>query len=307
MDAIRKPNDRANVPLAALELFEIAGRAKNFTRAAEIARLSQPAFSHRIRDLERALGVPLFHREHRGVALTRDGEDLLAVCSRSLADIRAALDRIRAGSGSKVLIATDFGFSSYWIMPRLPALRQAIGDIELNLVASQNATAPSLRDVDIHIFLTSDLAETETRRLLFEEVAIPVASPNYLAKAPPIENPSDLLEHPLLHLAAPDQAPWMTWQQWFAGHTLDYDPQATGTVLSNYMLVIQAALSGRGLCLGWKHLVDDLIAEGTLVPAFNSEIKSRRAYCIELVGQRPGDAARRIFEEVVADVATAAN
>lgn len=303
MDAIRKSNDKADLPLAALELFEVAGRARNFSRAAEIAGLSQPAFSHRIRDLERALGVPLFHREHRGVALTRDGEDLLAVCSRSLADIRTALERIRAGSGSKVLIATDFGFSSYWIMPRLPALRQAIGDIELNLVASQHATAPSLRDVDIHIFLTSDLAETGARRLLFDEVAVPVASAGYLAKAPAIENPSDLSEHPLLHLAAPDRAPWMTWQKWFAGHGLDYHPQATGTVLSNYMLVIQAALSGRGLCLGWKHLVDDLIAEGTLVAACAGEIKSGRAYCIELVGPRPGEAARRIFDEIVEEVA----
>lgn len=303
MDDIRKSNAKPDLPLAALELFEVAGRSGNFTRAAEIAGLSQPAFSHRIRDLERALGVPLFHREHRGVTLTRDGEDLLAVCARSLGDMRAALERIRAGSGSKVLIATDFGFSSYWIMPRLPALRRAIGDIELNLVAAQHPTAPSLRDVDVHIFLTSDLVENRTRKLLFEEAAVPVASPDYLSKARKIEQPSDLLHHPLLHLAAPDRAPWMTWQQWFTGYRLDYEPQATGTVLSNYMLVIQAALSGRGLCLGWKHLVDDLIVEGTLVRAFDGDIKSGRAYCIELLGHRPGDAAHRIFDEIVAAAA----
>jgi len=300
MDAIRKSNVKPDLPLAALELFEVAGRAQNLTRAAEIAGLSQPAFSHRIRDLERTLGVTLFHREHRGVTLTRAGEDLLAVCTRSLGDLRAALERIRAGPGSKVLVATDFGFSSYWIMPRLPAMRRATGDIELNLVAAQHPTAPSLRDIDIHIFLTSDLSESRTRRLLFEEAAVPVASPDYLAKARTIEKPSDLSQHPLLHLAAPDGAPWMTWQQWFAGYGLDYEPQATGTVLSNYMLVVQAALSGRGLCLGWKHLVDDLIAEGTLVPAFDQDIKSGRAYCIELLGHRSGDAAQRIFEEIVA-------
>lgn len=300
MDSIRKTNSKTRLPLAALELFEIAGRAKSFTRAAQLTGLSQPAFSHRIRDLEQTLGIPLFHREHRGVALTRAGEMLLSVCSRSLGDIRVAIETIQTGTETKVLIATDFGFSSYWIMPRMPTLRQAVGDIELNLMASQYASIPTLRDVDIHIFLAADCVETDTRRRLFDETAYPVCSPDYFQKVEGVRAPRDLLDHPLLHLAAPGDAPWLTWEQWFASNTIDYAPSATGAVFSNYMLVIQAALSGRGLCLGWKHLVDDLISEGSLVLACDGEICSGRSYCIELLGTRPSESARLIFEEITA-------
>ena len=60
-------------PLPAIRAFEAAGRHENFSRAAEELAMTQAAVSYAVRSLENQLGVPLFHRSHRAVALTETG------------------------------------------------------------------------------------------------------------------------------------------------------------------------------------------------------------------------------------------
>ena len=75
-----------------LEYFLAVARHLHFTRAADELHVAQPSVSQQIRKLEDELGVRLFHRMKRGVALTPAGETLLPWARRVLADI----DRARA-------------------------------------------------------------------------------------------------------------------------------------------------------------------------------------------------------------------
>src|SRR3546814_14524368 len=71
--------DRAQLPLNALRAFEAAARHLNFTRAAIELCVSQGAVSHHVAQLERRLGVRLFHRLPRGLSLTDEGRGLVPV------------------------------------------------------------------------------------------------------------------------------------------------------------------------------------------------------------------------------------
>jgi len=299
MEDIDRPNGRMRISLTALEIFEAAGCARNFTSAANALGMSQPALSHRISQLERQLGMALFRRGHRGVSLTREGEELLSVCSRSLEEIRQAIARLsRAKDDVRVLIATDFAFASFWIMPRLPDFQRSLPNAELSVVATQYAGKEAPGDVDLTIYLAERREETERRAVLFEEEVLPVCSPDYLVRHGPFASAEDLLASRLLHLAGPTDAPWLTWRQWFEEVGLAYAPSSTQMTLSNYMLVIQAALSGRGICLGWRGLIDEALNEGQLVPAFDRTVASGRAYHIERSEAGTKELALKMFESI---------
>jgi len=81
-----------------LEAFVSVAELGSFTRAAEHLNLSQTAVTHRVKKLERNLGVPLLRRSHRDVVLTEEGAELLPRIKNTLAGVDAELERIRASA-----------------------------------------------------------------------------------------------------------------------------------------------------------------------------------------------------------------
>ncbi len=84
-----------NISTKLLRALVVLADCRHFTRAAERCNLSQSAFSHLIRRLERDAGVPLFDRNTRNVALTAEGELLAEHARRLLADIDASFAELR--------------------------------------------------------------------------------------------------------------------------------------------------------------------------------------------------------------------
>src|SRR4026209_1306987 len=86
--------------------FESATRHLSFTKAGEELYLTQSAVSRQIKDLEDQLGVVLFQRRHRALALTEAGHQFYAAAAQALSAMRAATDRLRAQTGRKTLSVT---------------------------------------------------------------------------------------------------------------------------------------------------------------------------------------------------------
>ncbi len=80
----------ASVSLDQIRYFVAVAEEENITRAARRLRVSQPPLTRQIRALEDELGVALFERRPRGVALLPTGERLLARARRILAEVEAA-------------------------------------------------------------------------------------------------------------------------------------------------------------------------------------------------------------------------
>ena len=101
---MRKRN--ALPPLDLLVGFEAAARHLSFTKAGEELFLTQSAVSRQIKDLEDELGVALFQRRHRALALTEAGQQFYGATAQVLATMRAATDRLRAQTGKRAVSST---------------------------------------------------------------------------------------------------------------------------------------------------------------------------------------------------------
>src|SRR5262249_451726 len=107
-------------PLNALRAFEAAARHLSLTKAAQELHVTAGALSHQIRGLEELLGLKLFERRVRSIALTQEGQQLDAGLRTGFDHIRDAVAALRDRGDARVLvISTPPGFTSKWLAPRL--------------------------------------------------------------------------------------------------------------------------------------------------------------------------------------------
>ena len=112
--------------LNGLRAFEAAARHLSFTLAADELNVTQTAISHQIKRLEEELGVKLFIRQNRTLALTEQGRDYLPGIRAAFNDLRLATDRLLHRDRDHVLtVSTLASFASKWLLPRLSAYRDA--------------------------------------------------------------------------------------------------------------------------------------------------------------------------------------
>src|SRR5512142_2472165 len=107
-------------PLDLLRGFESAARHLSFTRAAAELFVTQSAVSRQVQALEEFLGVPLFERRHKALALPEAGQAYFRTVSSSLEQVRDATRRLRESHARSVLnVTTTVSFASIWLVPRL--------------------------------------------------------------------------------------------------------------------------------------------------------------------------------------------
>jgi len=112
--------------LRQLRLFLAVAEEGNFTRAAILANISQPALTHRIRGLEDELGVTLFTRTPRGALLTPAGETLLEDARHLLDYAALSVGRVRRAGGIHDSTArVGFDFLEFGSVPPMPSLLTA--------------------------------------------------------------------------------------------------------------------------------------------------------------------------------------
>lgn len=292
-----------SISLDSLVFFESAVRHLNFTLVAEEFGSSQPAVSQRIAALEKDLRTPLFKRAHRGVSLTADGVALHEAVREHLAAINLAVDKIRTRRTRQVItVATDFGFAQFWLMPRLAQFQQLRPELDVRIVTSQHAFDIRGEAVDLAIlFGDGHWPGCDALQILPEDV-VPVCSPGLLARHAAADGTSAaVMGLPLLHLGSSSQEPWMTWQEWAQLQGLPGDGELQSLTLGNYPLLIQAAVAGHGVALGWRPLVDALLRDGQLASLPVPPLSTRRGYfLVQPRGREPWEALDSLRDWIVA-------
>jgi DNA-binding transcriptional LysR family regulator len=269
--------------LPALDLlvgFESAARHLSFTKAGEELFLTQSAVSRQIKDLEGQLGVPLFERRHRALALTDAGQQFYASAAQVIATMRSATERLRTQAGRKrpLSVTTTHSFAALWLIPRLAGFTRDHPGVDVRITAETRVQDLDRDGLDVAIrHGPASLAGPNAVRLMGEKV-FPVCSPKLLKKIP-LEKPSDLSRHVLLQYDDPDgRHPWLHWKTWLEVERIA-DLKPAGTLsFSGYEQIIPAAVTGHGVALGRSPLVKDLIASGELVAPFKSTADPARAY-----------------------------
>ena len=268
--------------LRAIRSFVAAAKYQSFTRAAEALCVTQAAVSRQIRELEDYMGTALFIRAGRKVLLSEAGSRFYDAAQLSFINIAQAADRIRIKHPARepLTICCSPAFANLWMRPRMPAFLKAHPDIELTVLATQDfwsLEAGVLPD----IFMTKipKVHEGYASTRLFHDVVYPVCAPAYLQSMPGLQEPADLCRARLLDLSPYGRsqlAEHVDWQVWLALQDVDVGPSPNQLHIpyssNDYNTLVQLAVAGEGIVLGWDHLVRGLVASGELVRPIPHEV-----------------------------------
>jgi LysR family glycine cleavage system transcriptional activator len=251
--------------LQLLAVFEAAARRGSFTAAADELGLTQSAISQQITQLEKRMSVRLFDRGANRVRLNPVGNSLFYAVQAGFSEIERGLELISPRAETFVLAANP-GFAQVWLVPHLDSLRSVFGEVQLHLQLFDRDSDLLINrfDAAIHLCPDADVPPGSTR--LFGEEAVPVASPRYAAthELTADTSPEKLSQADLLHLDVRDRQ-WTNWSSWFHRHGIAWSEDNAQLIYNNHALVIEDAMSGRGVALGWLGLVDAALEDGRLV------------------------------------------
>lgn len=267
-------------PLDLIQGFEAAARTLSFTKAGEELFITQSAVSRQIRGLEDHLGVALFERRPRSLALTEKGRILHRAATEFLERLQDTTDRLRTDGGAPHLtVTTTGGFASLWLIPRLRTFTALHPDVDVRISASYKTVNLERSLVDVAVRYCKEEEAPEGAIRLFGEELFPICSPVLLTEGPnPLRALVDLKHHALLHME--EARDLMDWDTWLAAQGHPGLKPAASIRFDSYEGMIQAALSGQGVAMGIGRLVSGLIDTGRLVSPFCKTVVGTRSYFI---------------------------
>jgi LysR family glycine cleavage system transcriptional activator len=201
--------------LHSLALFEASARFLNFSKAAEELSITQPAVSHGIRQLERALGHPLFFRERRSLTLTPEGERLHASVSAGLSGIAETVEAVRREAGQRPMIAVGVSTSmaAKWLLPRLPAVRDLFPELALDIRCVDKDLDLATSGIDLVLRISDGKWPGYDGVALWPETIAAVCSPGYLDAGGRVAALGELTRHELIHYDDPFRLR-LGWPEW---------------------------------------------------------------------------------------------
>jgi LysR family transcriptional regulator, glycine cleavage system transcriptional activator len=284
-------------PANSLVTFEAAARHLNFTRAAAELTVTQAAVSRQVQLLEDNLGVALFERRPRGLALTPAGQRLHAAVTMGLGHIATtAADLRRVRRTGELTVSTSVTFANYWLMSRVAKFRAAHPDVQLRLVASAPVRDLTASGIDLAVrYGHGRWAGAESVHLLDNHV-FPVCAPAYMARRRPLQSVTDLLEETLLHLVEYDRN-WVSWEAWLEAMGVTAPPRGPSLEFDNYLVLTQAVLDGQGIALGGGRLAEDFLARGVLIRPIEATLRSEQSFYLLIPSDQPLTPQARAFRD----------
>ncbi|MFB6458480.1 transcriptional regulator GcvA [Bradyrhizobium tunisiense] len=253
--------------LNGLRAFEAAARHLSFTLAASELNVTQTAISHQIRRLEEELGIRLFIRQNRALALTPEARDYLPGVRAAFNDLRLATDRLLRKDDDKVLtVSTLASLAAKWLLPRLTDFQEQHPGIDVRITTSASLVDFQRDNVDAAIRYGRGQWPGLRADWLMADELFPVCSPSLLRGDKPLRRPEDLRHHPLLHTSSSNSDDWRLWLT-AAGLPADI-ARHPGITFDMIFMTIQAAIDGIGVAMGRTSYVQDDIAKGRLVVPF---------------------------------------
>jgi LysR family glycine cleavage system transcriptional activator len=263
--------------LSALRAFEAAARHESAKQAALELSVTPTAISHQIRGLEESLGIALFLRKPRQLELTAQGRELQQVLESAFDDISSAVERLSAAPSRRpITLSTTPAVAARWLLSWVCLLRASHPDIDLRIHATHEAVALDGVTADMGIRYGDGHWPGLVAEKLLDNTFIPTCSPHI-----GLRDVAQLPRHPLIHFRPQGMTStpldWGVWQKEAQIPGLDV---GAGLVFSDETHVIAAALSGQGVALLGRELIEDELAEGRLVQPFGPELQGKPFFLV---------------------------
>jgi LysR family glycine cleavage system transcriptional activator len=270
-------------PLNALRAFEAAARHLSLTKAAQELHVTAGALSHQIRALEELLGVQLFERRVRAIALTDAGKALHPGLQSGFTQIRDAVASLgRLGNDRVLVISTPPGLTSKWLAPRLYRFTNAYPDIDARISSSLDNATFTTDGVDVAVRNLPNNARSDHNLVidtLVELSYVPVCTPRFIEEHGPLDSPAALARAPLIHddtLIKRVEVP--SWADWFTAAGVEHPDVSRGLRFNSADHALDATVEGAGVLLAHDLLAYDDLRTGRLVVPVPITLRSGRGY-----------------------------
>ncbi len=264
-------------PLNALRAFEAAARHDSFTGAAAELHVSHAAISRHVRGLEARLGVTLFRKASRGVALTEGGARYLEAVGRAFDEIAAATEALADSTHRQISVSAEPAFAAKWLVHRLGRFRERHPEIDVFLEPSPLLVDLEKGEADLAIRYGAGGWPGVRQDLLVQSRCYPVGHPSLLRRHGRPKAAADLLRWTLLHEDGGER-----WHRWFAAAGLPAADARRGPRLLDTGLAIDAALAGQGVALADDFLIEEELHAGELVKLSDCAIGDAAYYLLTL-------------------------
>ncbi|MEL7091275.1 MAG: LysR family transcriptional regulator [Pseudomonadota bacterium] len=278
---------RSLPPLTWLRSFEASARHLNFTAAAQELGLTQSAISQQVRALELRLGVQLFVRKPRGLALTDDGRRFLPQVGAALDQLARAVSGFETGSQADLLtVAASVSVSRWLISPHLQDFLGAHPGLRLRLIGTiwPDEFSASLADVEIRFGSAQQVGKGADR--LMPDDLVAVARPDRKASTVRIETVGTS----------------NSWRDWTIrdGQAADIAPSV---FVDSYGAALDLAVGGTGAALTSSLLAANALADGRLALISETRLPSQEGYFLAITSR--SEAAAAFKDWLLAQVAKA--
>lgn len=247
--------------------FLAVADARSFTAAAASLGVTPTAVSQAIRALEKRLGVPLFVRTTRRVALTEAGTALFQRVRPAVTDIADAFDMLegfRDRPLGHLRLTVPRMAVPLIVTPLLPRFRQAYPDISVEISVDDAAIDITERGFDAGIRIGEAIEKDMIAMRLTSDITwTVVGSPGYFARHGRPTTPEDLTRHQAIRYRYPTSGVIYRWEFERAGR--DFSVDAPGSLMVNdFLLLLELAEAGLGLAYLPDISVGEAVAAGRL-------------------------------------------
>lgn len=282
--------------LAGFQAFVAAASLGSVSKAADHLCRTQGAVSRQIQQLEAHYQCALFVRHASGLALTAEGDTLLAVAVHVLTQLVQHAD-IQHGATSVITLRLPSTFAIRWLLPRLAEINNALGETELRISTSAD-DVPDFTKSDVDAIVvrgTGQWAGVEAVPL-FAETLTPMCTP---ALAATLRSVADLADATLLH-PGPGHAEWCCWVDGVGAAQIN---ARQGLVFDTLELTLTAAAEGHGVAIGDPRMAQERLNAGSLVTPFREVVRNGASYFLVYPSQRAAQPKIRALADLLVRLA----
>lgn len=267
-------------PLPALRAFESAARLGGFTASARELNLTPGAISHHVRRLEASLGVALFDRNARGVALTEAGRRYARTVGGLFNEIGEATAALAQSEPARaVRIRCQLSVGAKWLPPILAEVNRLYPEIQLDVRTQPHSADPLAEGDDMAIYYSRGPSIGVVRDPLIGGEIVAVCAPSYIAARDLPLSPEQIARENLIHLKPADLG-WVEydWPQWFEAAGVDAPARLAGLTVNLMHTAIETCVAGAGIALVNTAFARRELAEGQLLRCARRAVQAPHAF-----------------------------
>lgn len=270
---------RNGIPnLGALQAFEATARLGSFSRAADELALTHSAVYRQVTGLEQRLGVQLFTRARRRVALTDAGAEYAGRVRHHLEQLEKDTFALmtQSGLGRSLHIAVLPTLATTWLLPRFPLFNAQHADVNVSFSVRTLPFQFADHPFDAAIYHAAQAwPRTQGIKLFDEGELVPVCAPSLIEHVAPDQRLKVMGSLTHLHMMSRPEA----WRRWYDAQGLDYLPaMSAGPRYDLFSMTLEAVRSGLGVALVPRFLLDDELASKKIVVPVPGALQVQEAY-----------------------------